>query len=124
MDPNEAVFNMGDRPGQTHVVAVLRYNKRRERSYPSGDPFMKASVLSLLLALCLLAGASALLAAQGPARAVESSVGPNLLNNPSFEHPYGAYNPPGGHGDCQWGPCNSAQTAAGWTPYWRPGYES
>src|SRR5690606_14873972 len=42
----------------------------------------------------------------------------------SFEHPYGAYNPPGGHGDCQWGPCNSAQTAAGWTPYWRPGYES
>ena len=85
---------------------------------------MKASVLSVLLALCLLAGAGALLAAQGPARAVESSVGPNLLNNPSFEHPYGAYNPPGGHGDCQWGPCNSAQTAAGWTPYWRPGYES
>jgi len=80
---------------------------------------MKASVLSLLLALCLLAGAGALLAAQEPTPAVESSVGPNLLSNPSFEGEYHAYDPTPEIPDCPWGVCDTAKTAAGWTPYWR-----
>lgn len=44
---------------------------------------------------------------------------PNLLQNPSFEGDYSAYVPPGGHPDCPTGTCNTAQMAAGWTPYWR-----
>lgn len=82
---------------------------------------MKASVLSLLMALCFLVGAGALLPAPGPADAVESSVGPNLLFNPSFEsyHDYSAYVPPGGHPDCPSGVCDTAQMAPGWLPYWR-----
>lgn len=45
--------------------------------------------------------------------------GNNLLFNSSFEGEYSAYDPPGGHPDCIWGPCNSAQMADGWTPFWR-----
>ena len=44
---------------------------------------------------------------------------PNLLQNPSFEGPYSAYVPPGGHDDCPTGTCGTAQMADGWTPYWR-----
>ena len=52
----------------------------------------------------------------------------NLLQNPSFEGTYTAYEPPGGHPDCPLGICNSVRTAAGWTPWWTqhnssdPGY--
>lgn len=45
--------------------------------------------------------------------------GENLLQNPSFEGDYSVYNPPGGHPSCIWGPCMTAQMAAGWTPWWR-----
>jgi hypothetical protein len=45
--------------------------------------------------------------------------GPNLLHNPSFEGEYHAWEPPGGHPDCPWGVCNTAQMADGWTPFWR-----
>lgn len=45
--------------------------------------------------------------------------GTNLLINPSFEGVFSAYNPPGGHPSCPWGPCMTAQVAAGWTPWWR-----
>lgn len=46
--------------------------------------------------------------------------GANLLANPSFEGPYSAWTPPGGgHPDCPWGICMSAQMASGWTPFWR-----
>lgn len=45
--------------------------------------------------------------------------GSNLLGNPSFEGEYTAWVPPGGHPDCPWGICGTAQMAAGWTPYWR-----
>lgn len=82
---------------------------------------MKARVLSILIALCLLVGAGALLAAPQSQGSEESSVGPNLVFNPSFENfwDYSAYDPPGGHPDCPWGPCTTAQMAPGWTPYWR-----
>lgn len=42
----------------------------------------------------------------------------NLLVNPSFEGPYGSFVPPGGNPDCPAGICTTAQTAAGWTPWW------
>jgi len=42
----------------------------------------------------------------------------NLLNNPSFEGEYHAYVPPGGHPDCPFGICTTAQMAEGWTPWW------
>lgn len=85
---------------------------------------MKARVLSVLIALFLLAGAGALLAAPQSQGSVESSVGPNLINNSSFEGTYSAYDPPYDTDDCPSGVCGSAQMAPGWTPYWRPGYES
>ncbi len=44
----------------------------------------------------------------------------NLLNNPSFEGQYSAYDPPGYHPDCGDGECSTAQVASGWTPWWRP----
>lgn len=80
---------------------------------------MKARVLSVVLASCLLAGAGVLLAAPALEAPVENALGENLLFNPSFEGPYSAYDPPGGHPDCIWGICGTAKTAAGWTPYWR-----
>ncbi len=43
----------------------------------------------------------------------------NLLTNPSFEGPYGPYVPPAPHPDCPLGTCATAQTAAGWTPWWQ-----
>ena len=43
----------------------------------------------------------------------------NLLFNPSFEGNYTAYIPQGGHPDCPAGICQTAQMAAGWTPFWR-----
>lgn len=52
----------------------------------------------------------------------------NLVENPSFEGAYSAYVPPDGHPDCDLGVCQTAQMAAGWTPWWRshdpadPGY--
>ncbi|MCB0012543.1 MAG: hypothetical protein KDE34_11600 [Anaerolineales bacterium] len=46
-------------------------------------------------------------------------VGPNLLENPSFEGQYSAWVPPNGHPDCPAGICTTAQMAQGWTPYWR-----
>ncbi|MFW5942471.1 MAG: hypothetical protein ACOC9V_05705 [Chloroflexota bacterium] len=42
--------------------------------------------------------------------------GPNLLQNPSFEGEYSAYS---GHPDCDYGVCQTALMADGWTPYWR-----
>ena len=42
----------------------------------------------------------------------------NLLANPSFEGSYSSYVPPGGNPDCPAGICTTAQTAAGWTPWW------
>ncbi|HSM56022.1 MAG TPA: hypothetical protein VK879_07705 [Candidatus Sulfomarinibacteraceae bacterium] len=45
--------------------------------------------------------------------------GPNLLQNPSFEGEYSAYDPPWEHPDCEYGVCETAQMADGWTPYWR-----
>jgi len=52
----------------------------------------------------------------------------NLVENPSFEGEYSAYEPPEGHPDCDLGVCQTAQMAPGWTPWWRshdpadPGY--
>ena len=46
-------------------------------------------------------------------------VGPNLLDNPSFEGEYSAWIPPDGHPDCPVGVCATAQMADGWTPFWR-----
>lgn len=43
----------------------------------------------------------------------------NLLYNPSFEGNYSDYIPLGGHPDCPAGICQTAQMAAGWTPFWR-----
>jgi len=43
----------------------------------------------------------------------------NLLQNPSFEGDYDSYVPQGGHPDCPAGVCQTAQMAAGWTPYWK-----
>ena len=45
--------------------------------------------------------------------------GPNLLQNPSFEGEYSAWEPPDGHPDCPAGICTTAQMAEHWTPYWR-----
>ncbi len=76
----------------------------------------KASVL-LKLGTLLLAviGLGALVAHSiQPAQAQEA----NLLANPSFEGPYGSFVPPGGNPDCPAGICTTAQTAAGWTPWW------
>jgi hypothetical protein len=52
---------------------------------------------------------------------IESQMGTgatNLLYNPSFEGEYHAYIPPGGHPDCPFGVCITAQMADGWTPWW------
>lgn len=49
------------------------------------------------------------------------NLGPNLLQNPSFEGPYSAYVPPDGHPDCPAGICTTAQMAANWTPWWKSG---
>lgn len=43
----------------------------------------------------------------------------NLLTNPGFEGPYGPYVPSFVHPDCPSGTCGTAQTAAGWTPWWQ-----
>lgn len=55
---------------------------------------------------------------QGRSRAVAEKEATNLLNNPSFEGQYHAYVPPGGHPDCPFGICTTAQMAEGWTPWW------
>lgn len=43
----------------------------------------------------------------------------NLVENASFEGTYSAYVPPDGHPDCNFGVCQTAQMAPGWTPWWR-----
>ena len=49
--------------------------------------------------------------------------GENLLYNPSFEGEYTTYDPnprPAWvDANCLWGPCRTAQMAAGWEPFWQ-----
>jgi hypothetical protein len=47
-----------------------------------------------------------------------NSISAHLLRNPSFEGQYGSYVPPGGHPDCPYGVCMTAQMASDWTPWW------
>jgi hypothetical protein len=79
---------------------------------------MKARFWFVLIAFLVAAGAGAV-SVSALEEAQETALGPNLLFNPSFEGPYSAYDPLGGHPDCIWGICDTAKTAAGWTPYWR-----
>jgi hypothetical protein len=82
---------------------------------------MIRKLLPLIMGLMLLTAAAAMAAPAEPRLPLEPA-GPesNLLVNPSFEGEYHAYvPPPPGHPDCNWGVCNTAQMADGWTPYWR-----
>lgn len=79
---------------------------------------MFARLLLIMAGLLLVAGASAFAAPAAEAPEL-AALGPNLLNNPSFEGEYSGYVPPGGHPDCETEICDTAQMAPGWTPYWR-----
>ena len=83
---------------------------REFRIHSRANAFLK---LGALLLVVMGLGALVLNSSQ-PAQAQEV----NLLVNPSFEGPYSAYVPPGGHPDCPSGVCGTAQTAAGWMPWW------
>lgn len=84
---------------------------------------MFTRALLVIAGLVLVIGAGTLAAAPTPEALATTSLGPNLLFNPSFEGGYIPYVPPEPHPDCSWGICLSAHVAPGWTPYWRPGYE-
>ncbi len=80
------------------------------RMHSQASIFLK---LGTLLLVVLAVGVLVVSSSQ-PAQAQEV----NLLVNPSFEGPYGSFVPPGGNPDCPAGICTTAQTAAGWTPWW------
>ncbi|MDX1614137.1 MAG: hypothetical protein R3300_07485 [Candidatus Promineifilaceae bacterium] len=75
-----------------------------------------AALVTLMLTISVYV--VGVVAAPRPTLAQTASDG-NLLFNPSFEGQYSAYVPPGGHPDCPWGVCATAQMAPGWTPYWQ-----
>ena len=54
-----------------------------------------------------------------PAGISPECVGPNVLDNGSFEGQYSSWVPPEGHPDCPAGICTTAQMAPDWTPFWR-----
>lgn len=81
---------------------------------------MIRKAIVLFFGLLMVTAAVALAAPFEPPIGAPAGPDSNLLTNPSFEGQYSAYiPPPPGHPDCQWGPCQTAQMADGWTPYWR-----